>query len=85
MDNIITFPPSRRPHSFPGNSQPTETPRRRAGRRCNPLLQHERELTPKDLLTDLFEEELLSNPEAMAEIVIQRLIDAGFVIEPAED
>jgi hypothetical protein len=42
-------------------------------------------LTPKDVLTDLFEEELLPNPEAMAEIVIQRLIDASFVIVPAED
>jgi hypothetical protein len=85
MDNIITFPPSRRPHSFLGNSQPTETPRQRAGRRRNPLRQHERELTPKDVLTDLFEGELLPNPEAMAEIMIQRLIDAGLVIEPAED
>jgi hypothetical protein len=48
-------------------------------------LARERELTPKDVLTDLFEEELLPNSEAMAEIVIQRLIDAGFVIEPAEN
>ena len=36
------------------------------------------ELDPKDVLVDLFGEELpLDDPEKMAEIVIRRLIDAG--------
>jgi hypothetical protein len=41
------------------------------------------ELDPKDVLTDLFDSDdlPLPNPEAAAEIVIQRLIDAGFEIK----
>jgi hypothetical protein len=41
-------------------------------------------LDPKDVLADLFEELLVQNPEELAEIVIQRLLDAGFEIRPAE-
>jgi hypothetical protein len=46
-----------------------------------------RELDPKDVLSDLFDSadfpaEIL-DPEHAAEIVIQRLLDAGFKIEPA--
>jgi hypothetical protein len=41
-------------------------------------------LTPKEVLTELFEEELLPDPAAMAGLVIRRLIDAGFEIKPAE-
>jgi len=46
------------------------------------------ELTPHHVLTDLFGSadfpaEIL-DPEHAAEIVIQRLIDAGFEIKPAE-
>jgi hypothetical protein len=41
------------------------------------------ELDPKDVLTDLFDSDDLPfpNPEAAAEIVIQRLTDAGFEIK----
>jgi hypothetical protein len=41
------------------------------------------ELDPKDVLTDLFDSDdlPLPNPEAAAEIVIQRLTDAGFEIK----
>jgi hypothetical protein len=44
------------------------------------------ELNPKDVLVDLFDsvDLLLLNPEAAAEIVIQRLVDAGFEIVPAD-
>jgi hypothetical protein len=42
------------------------------------------ELTPQHVLVDLFEELLVPNPAEMAAIVIQRLIDAGFEIKPAE-
>jgi hypothetical protein len=42
------------------------------------------ELTPKHVLVDLFEELLVQNPNELAEIVIQRLLDAGFEIKPAE-
>jgi len=47
-----------------------------------------RELDPRDVLADLFGSgdfpaEILA-PEAAAEIVVQRLIDAGFQIKPAE-
>ena len=44
------------------------------------------ELTPQDVLTDLFDSEdlPLPNPEEAAAIVIQRLTDAGFEIRPAE-
>ena len=46
------------------------------------------ELTPKDVLVDLFGSadfpvEVL-DPERAAEIVIQRLLDAGFEIKPVE-
>ena len=34
--------------------------------------------------TELFEEELLADPAAMADAVIRRLHDAGFEIRPAE-
>jgi hypothetical protein len=45
----------------------------------------ERELDPKDVLADLFGEELpLDDPERVAEIVIQRLRDAGFEIKPID-
>ena len=44
----------------------------------------ERELDPKDVLADLFEEMLLDNPAAIAEMVIERLRDAGFVIKPVD-
>jgi hypothetical protein len=45
------------------------------------------ELTPKHVLADLFggadfDHEIL-DPEAAADLVIQRLIDAGFAIVPA--
>lgn len=44
------------------------------------------EITPKDVLTDLlggadFDHEIL-NPEAAADLILQRLIDAGFTIVP---
>jgi hypothetical protein len=50
------------------------------------------ELTPQHILADLFDgvdpphgvDLRMPNPEAVAEIVIQRLIDAGFVIKAAE-
>jgi hypothetical protein len=42
------------------------------------------ELTPQHVLTDLFEELLVQNPEELAAIVIQRLLDAGFEIKPAK-
>jgi hypothetical protein len=43
---------------------------------------------PRDVLVDLlggaeFDHEIL-NPEAAAKLIIQRLIDAGFEIKPAE-
>jgi hypothetical protein len=45
----------------------------------------ERELDPKDVLADLFGEELpLDDPERVAEMVIQRLRDAGFEIKPID-
>lgn len=48
-----------------------------------------RELDPRDVLIDLFggadfDHEILDPAEA-ARIVIQRLIDAGFKIVPADD
>jgi hypothetical protein len=51
------------------------------------------ELDPKDVLADLFDgvdppngvDLRMPNPEAVAEIVIQRLRDAGFVIRPETD
>jgi hypothetical protein len=42
------------------------------------------EITPQHVLVDLFEELLVANPEELAEIVIQRLLDAGFEIKPAK-
>lgn len=40
-----------------------------------------KELTPREVLIDLFEEEGLgSNPETAADVVIRRLTDAGFTI-----
>ena len=47
-----------------------------------------RELTPRDVLVDLFgsadfDHEIL-DPEQAAEIVIQRLIDAGFEIKATQ-
>jgi hypothetical protein len=42
------------------------------------------ELTPQHVLVDLFGELLAQNPEELAANVIQRLIDAGFEIRPAE-
>jgi hypothetical protein len=46
------------------------------------------ELTPKDVLIDLlgsaeFDHEIL-NPAAAAEIILERLRDAGFVVVPAD-
>ena len=38
------------------------------------------ELTPRDVLSDLFEERLVADPEGLAAIVVQRLIDAGFEV-----
>jgi hypothetical protein len=46
-----------------------------------------RELDPRDVLTDLFGSDdfpaEILDPQRAAEIVIQRLIDAGFEIVPA--
>jgi hypothetical protein len=46
------------------------------------------ELTPQHVLVDLFDSDdwpaPIPDPKAAAEIVIQRLIDAGFAIRPAE-
>jgi hypothetical protein len=46
------------------------------------------ELTPQHVLTGLFDSddwpESIPEPEAAAEIVVQRLIDAGFEIRPVE-
>ena len=42
-------------------------------------------LTPKEVLADLFAEELHPDPERMAEMVIKRLQDAGFKIVAADD
>ena len=44
-----------------------------------------RELDPKQVLTDLFEELHADDPEWLAERVIERLRDAGFVIWPGVD
>ena len=45
-----------------------------------------RELTPLEVLIALFEEELSLEvkPQMEAEVVIQRLTDAGFEIRPAQ-
>ena len=44
----------------------------------------EREIDPKQVLTDLFEELYADDPEWLSERVIERLRDAGFSISPAE-
>jgi hypothetical protein len=44
----------------------------------------ERELTPKDVLTELFEEELLQYPDLLADLVIARLGVKGFEIRPVD-
>jgi hypothetical protein len=44
-----------------------------------------RELDPRDVLADLFEEMLIQNPQELAATVIQRLIDAGFKIVAWDD
>ena len=47
------------------------------------------ELTPQHVLVDLFDSDdfpaAIQNPEEAAEIVIQRLLDAGFVIKEQGD
>lgn len=55
------------------------SPRRRHGT----LPPTGRELTAKDVLADLFEEHAFDG-EFMADLVIQRLADAGFEIRPAQ-
>ena len=45
----------------------------------------ERELDPKDVLTDLFVEEMHPDAAWLAEMVIKRLRDSGFEIRPADD
>jgi hypothetical protein len=46
------------------------------------------ELTAQHVLVDLFDSDdwpvPIPDPEAAAEIVVQRLIDAGFEVRPAE-
>jgi hypothetical protein len=46
------------------------------------------ELTPQHVLACLFDSDdfpaAIPDPEAAAEIVVQRLIDAGFEVRPAE-
>jgi hypothetical protein len=46
------------------------------------------ELTPQQFLTDLFDSDdfpaAISNPQEAAEIIIQRLIDAGFEIKASD-
>ena len=42
------------------------------------------ELDPRRVLVNLFEEELLPDPESMADLVIERLRDSDFVIWPTE-
>jgi len=43
------------------------------------------ELTPQHVLVDLFEELLVQNPEELAAVVVQRLLDAGFAIVDWKD
>ena len=47
------------------------------------------ELTPKHVLAELFDSDdfpvPIQDPEAAAEIVVQRLIDAGFEMKAAQD
>jgi hypothetical protein len=44
-----------------------------------------RELDPKDVLADLFEEMLIPDPAEVAKAVIERLRDAGFKIVAWDD
>jgi len=44
-----------------------------------------RELDPRDVLSDLFEEMLIQNPKELAAAVVQRLLDAGFAIVDWKD
>jgi hypothetical protein len=39
-----------------------------------------RDLDPREVLADLFEELLIQNPKELAANVVQRLLDAGFAI-----
>jgi hypothetical protein len=59
------------------------TRRRNAARECGMS-----ELTLRHVLVDLFDsgefDHEIRDPERAAEIVVQRLIDAGFEIKPAE-
>jgi hypothetical protein len=44
-----------------------------------------RELTPAEVLADLLGEKLrLDGPEKVAQMIVERLADAGFVIWPTE-
>jgi hypothetical protein len=43
------------------------------------------ELTPQDVLADLFEELLMPNSKELAAIVVQRLLDAGFAVVDWKD
>ena len=43
-----------------------------------------RDLDPKDVIADLLEELLFDDPQSVAEMVVERLKDAGFVIWPYE-
>lgn len=43
-----------------------------------------RDLNPKDILIDLFVQELHPDAEWLADLVIRRLRDAGFEIRPTE-
>jgi hypothetical protein len=43
-----------------------------------------RDLDPRDVLSDLFEELLVANSKELADAVIGRLNDAGFKIVPIE-
>jgi hypothetical protein len=44
-----------------------------------------RDLDPKDVIAEVIGEELLDDPDRIAEMVIERLRDAGFKIVPAEE
>ena len=44
----------------------------------------ERETTPRDVLIELFEEELLQYPDLLADLVIARLGVKGFQITPID-
>jgi hypothetical protein len=42
------------------------------------------ELTPQDVLSDLFEELLMPNSKELAAAVVQRLVDAGFEVKASD-